>query len=229
MDDTPEVIRQRMDETRSQLSEKLETLEQQVTETVQSTGDAVNATVGAVQETIESVTGAVQDAVQSVSNAVDLRRQIHRHPWLVIGGSVAVGYLAAEFLSASRKPSSRPSASADNPNQGNGPAMGGESTATALVAAHESGLESSSWRQLRDVAFGAIIGMVQEITSRAVPPLVDYLTGQRSSGPLEAADSVAEQHGSPRRRESLEATRGRSFGASETVRPAIRSIRRHDS
>lgn len=219
MGDTPEIIRQQMDETRSQLSEKLETLEHQVTETVQSTGTAVNATVGAVQETVETVTGTVHDAVQSVSNAFDLKRQIHQHPWLVIGGSVVVGYLAAELLTGSTKTSQARRSSADNANQSHGDvAVASAETATAIAAAHESGLKSSSWRQLRDVAFGALIGMVQEITSRAVPPVVDYLTGQRAGGPINGSESSGERHGSPTRPESLEATRRRSFEASDSVR-----------
>ena len=103
MNDTAEMIRGQMDETRSQLSDKLDSLEHQVSETVRSTGSAVNATVEAVQETVETVTGAIQDAVHSVSNALDVRRQIGRHPWLALGGSVALGFLAAEFLARSKK------------------------------------------------------------------------------------------------------------------------------
>ena len=194
MDDTPEIIRQQMDETKSQLSEKLETLEHQVTETVQTAGTAVNATVGAVQQTVETVTGAVHDTVQSVSHAFDLRRQIHQHPWLVIGGSVVVGYLAAELLTGSTQTSQPQRNSADIANQRNGDAaVESAATATAIAAAHESGLKSSSWRQLRDVAFGALIGMVQEIATRAVPPVVDYLTGDSSNQGIRrgAANSVA--------------------------------------
>ena len=115
MNDTPEDIRQQMEETKSQLSEKLESLESHVTETVQSTGTAVNATVEAVQETVETMTGAVQDAVQSVSNAFDLQRQIDRNPWLVLGGSVVVGYLAVELLMGSSKKSKQPQAMAPPP------------------------------------------------------------------------------------------------------------------
>ena len=100
MNDTPEVIRQQMEETKSQLSVKLESLEHQVSETVQSTGTAVAATAEAVQETVEAVTGAVQDAVHSVSNAFDFPRQVERHPWIAVGGSFALGYLASELLNA---------------------------------------------------------------------------------------------------------------------------------
>ncbi len=115
MSDTAEMIREQMDETRSNLSEKLGSLEHQVSETVQSTGAAVHATVEAVQETVETVTGAVQDAVHSVSNALDMRRQINRHPWLALGGSVVLGYLAAEFLARSARKSGQPPEEARSP------------------------------------------------------------------------------------------------------------------
>jgi cell division septum initiation protein DivIVA len=120
MDDTLEIIRQQMTETKSQLSDKLESLEHQVSDTVQSTGTAVNDTVAAVQKTVDSVTGAVQDAVQSVSNAFDVRRQFDRHPWLVLGGALVVGYLAYELLAGSGKKSEQSPESASWP----GPAAG---------------------------------------------------------------------------------------------------------
>ena len=103
MNETTEMIREQMHETRASLFGKLESLEHHVSQTVQSTGAAVNATVGAVQETVETVTEAVQDAVRSASNAVDVPRQIDRHPWLALGGSVALGFLAAELLHRSKK------------------------------------------------------------------------------------------------------------------------------
>jgi cell division septum initiation protein DivIVA len=169
MDDTPEVIRQQMAETKSQLTEKLESLEHQVSETVQSTGNAVNATVASVQETVETVTGAVQDAVQSVTNALDLRRQFDRHPWLILGGSVALGYLAAELLTDSADESAgktgAPRSFADN-------------------ASHDGASMGSSWHQLKNAAVASLIGIVQDVASRAGPLVLDYLTGKQDSVPL---------------------------------------------
>ena len=202
MSETVEMLREQMGETRSNLSEKLESLEHQVSQTVQATGTAVNATVGAVQETVESVTGAVQDAVHSVGNALDLRRQIDRHPWLALGGSVVLGYLAAEFLARSARKSGQPPeeapsprAATENAEHENGkPAIQSAATGAAVVAAYEAGLKSSSWRQLRSMAIGALIGIAQEVAVGAVPPLMHYLIGKRGSaqgGPLTVAESNA--------------------------------------
>jgi hypothetical protein len=189
MNDTAEMIREQMDETRSNLSDKLESLEHQVSETVQSTGTAVNATVGAVQETIETVTGAVQDAVHSVGNALDARRQIDRHPWLALGGSVVLGFLAAEFLARSARKPGQPPDEVPSPNkstknaehENRKPAVQSTATGAALAAAYEAGLKSSSWHQLRSMAIGALIGIAQDVVSRAIPPAMNYLAGKQDS------------------------------------------------
>lgn len=179
MDDTPEVIRQQMDETKLQLAEKLESLEHQVTQTVQSTGTAVNATVASVQETVETVTGAIQDAVKSVSNALDVQRQFDRHPWLILGGSVVLGYLAAEFFSAPTAASDPPPGTAapplplrDHAGHGNWQPAG----------------ESSPLQQLRSAAVGSLIGIVQDVASRASPLVLEYLAGNRIKTPISQAN-----------------------------------------
>jgi hypothetical protein len=69
-----------MQETRRDLAEKLETLEQQVTDTVATVREAVQDTVGAVRDSF------------------DLPLQVRRHPWLMVGASMAVGYAGARLL-----------------------------------------------------------------------------------------------------------------------------------
>jgi ElaB/YqjD/DUF883 family membrane-anchored ribosome-binding protein len=100
--DEPEVIRQQMAETRTALTDKLESLEQQVVDTVTETTSAVTDTVESVKEavadTVTAVKDTVQDSVQAVKNTFDLPRQMNRHPWLVLGASVAVGYLGGRLL-----------------------------------------------------------------------------------------------------------------------------------
>ena len=226
MDDTPEVIRQQMEETKSQLSEKLVSLESQVSETVQTTGTVVNATVGAVQETVETVTGAVQDAVQSVSNAFDLRRQIERHPLLVLGGAAVLGYLAVDFLAGSAQKFGQPpeaaplpGSSVGNAGHGNGaPAVESIATAAAIAAAYKSGQESSSRHQLQDLAIRALIGVVQDVATRAVPQVVDYLTGNHATAAINPADEAGVQPGIPKRQESSEAAQRLRIASSESVR-----------
>ena len=215
MNDTPEVIRQQMEETKSQLSEKLVSLETQVTDTVQSTGTAVNATVEAVQVTVETVTGAVQDAVQSVSNAFDIRRQIEKHPLMAIGGAVVLGYLAVDFLTGATKKSEQPSPTASNSGDGTGETA---ATSATIAAAYESGRESSSRHQLQDLAIRALIGVVQDVATRAVPQVVDYLTGNQANAPINHSDGNGEQPGFPRRPESSEAAQRLRIASSESVR-----------
>src|SRR5262249_19642153 len=91
MDDSPEVIRQQMEETRASLSEKLESLEQQVVGTVQNARAAVN-------DTVTNVKDAVQDTVDSVKDTMDIRRQMQRHPWVMLGGSMALGYIGGRLF-----------------------------------------------------------------------------------------------------------------------------------
>lgn len=114
MDNEPEVIRRQMEDTRTALSEKLETLEQQVVGTVQGATAAVNETVESVkevvqdtvctvkdvvQDTVDTVKGSVEETVETVKETFDLRHQVDQHPWAMVGGSVALGYLGG-FLFA---------------------------------------------------------------------------------------------------------------------------------
>jgi len=100
MDDEPEVTRAQMDETRASLSEKLETLEHHVVDSVQGTTDAV-------QETVANVKDAVHDTVAGVKDLFDLPLQMQRHPWLIMGGSIAVGYFGGYLLLRRRGPDRR--------------------------------------------------------------------------------------------------------------------------
>jgi hypothetical protein len=205
MDDSPEIIRQQMEMTKSQLSEKLESLELQVAETVQSTSTAVNATVSAVQDTVETVTDAVQDAVHSVSNAFDVRRQFDKHPWLALGGAVVLGYVAAELLTGPPKQSPSSSKAPSQPNtiasgtgnadrKNEGATIEPTSTSATTATGNESGSKSSSLYQLKGIAIGALIGIMESVVSRAVPQVLDYLVSKQASVPTRRADEInAEQ------------------------------------
>ncbi len=185
MADSPEEIREQMEETKSQLTNKLESLEHQVSETVQSTGSAVTATVGAVQETVETVTGAVQDALHSVGRAFDLQQHMQTHPWFVLGGSVVLGYMAAELLEASAKsgqwqnPASRPRSAMDNPGYRNGNAAGFAATGSATT--HAAANTNSPWQQLTSAATAAVISIIEDAAARVVPEVTDYLNRKISS------------------------------------------------
>jgi len=102
MENETELIRDQMAETRSALSEKLEALQDQVLGTVEGTTRSVTDTVEAVQEAVQDTVGTVkesfQETVQSVKSAFDLSEQMQKHPWLLLGGAVVVGYAGGRLL-----------------------------------------------------------------------------------------------------------------------------------
>jgi ElaB/YqjD/DUF883 family membrane-anchored ribosome-binding protein len=181
MDDSPEVIRQQMEETKIQLTEKLETLEHQVAETVQSTSSAVTSTVGAVQETVETVTGAVQEAVQTVEHAFDLRRQFDEHPWWVLGGAFAVGCLAEQLLGGPSskmvfpKSEGQPTLSAEHRDFVAPPRVQTASYAAPAPPVHERS-RNSAWDQIQNAIFSKVGEVIQKVSDRALPEIVNRLS-----------------------------------------------------
>ncbi|MEK6259969.1 MAG: hypothetical protein AABP62_15215 [Planctomycetota bacterium] len=215
-DDT-EVIRQQMDDSRAALTEKLGLLEEKVTETVQSATASVAETVqsatasvtetvdsvkGAVQGTVDSVRHSVEDTVASVSEALDLALQVKRHPWGMLAGAIAVGYVGAQLLSTgerSRAGSSgrhRTNGSIDrlsleraagegmtsvpSPNHAtNGSTTNGSTKGSATTA--NSGLMSqigdsfqAEIAKLKGLAVGAAFGMVRDMLTEAGPPSLKH-------------------------------------------------------
>jgi ElaB/YqjD/DUF883 family membrane-anchored ribosome-binding protein len=94
MENETDVTRAQMDETRASISEKMETLEHQVVDTVQGAAEAVAQTV----DNVKDVNDAVHETVENVKDAFDLRLQVKRHPWGMLGGSIAVGCLGGYLL-----------------------------------------------------------------------------------------------------------------------------------
>ena len=191
MNDTPEVIRQQMEDTKSQLTEKLESLEHQVSESVQSTGTAVAATAEAVQETVEAVTGAVHDAVHSVSNAFDFPRQVERHPWIAVGGSFALGYLASELLNAPTTASASESApSAAQTQNGNGQ--------HAVESPPTSSSKSLPRAEMRGMLTGVLMGALSTIVTHGVPTALDYFAKSLRDDPAQAPEGETERRRTPK-------------------------------
>jgi hypothetical protein len=171
------VIRQQMDDTKNQLSQKLQSLEHQVSETVQTTGTAVNATVGAVQETVESITGAVQDAMKSVTSAFDLQQHVEKHPWIVLGGAVVLGYLSCELVEGPRDSHSSPDRS------GRTASLNAQHLNGAVHAERPAGFSeprqshpvNTAWNQIASAATVSFIGILQEAAAKVVPQVMEYL------------------------------------------------------
>lgn len=204
--ETAEVLQQEIEEAKSRLSAKIDTLEQQynVVENVQQAGTAVAATVEAVQATAH----AVNEAVETLHSAVDVESHIRKHPWLCMGGSVALGYLATTWWSRRQAASAKspmtslgdfPSVPPSNEAQFEPSAISqaaavafepfaAESPASVANRAYQQAmLQSSPAYNLKILAMNTLMGVIREAAARAVPKIADYLMAH-------VEDSSAEPH-----------------------------------
>ncbi len=189
MENETDVTRAQMDETRASMSEKMETLEHQIVDTVQGAAEAVAQTV----DNVKDVNDAVHETVENVKDAFDLRLQVKRHPWAMLGGSIAVGCLGGYLLF--RRGVTQPKATGWN--QPTAPArfpiserqngigeetcFQKEATGTKLVApiASDSGWMGELLQRfgpeidkVKGVAIGMVVGVARDIITQSAPDLL---------------------------------------------------------
>jgi ElaB/YqjD/DUF883 family membrane-anchored ribosome-binding protein len=176
MENETELIRQQMLETRTALSEKLEALQEQVLSTVEGTTQTVTDTVQtvqeAVQDTVSTVSESVQDTVESVKDTFDVNRQVRRHPWLMVGGAIAVGYLGTRLLQAGLHQG--PPAPGTNGNgyvTTNGHVSPPQPAKPGLLDA----VAGPVLKQIQDLALGALVGVASDMLLEHTP---ENLRGQ---------------------------------------------------
>jgi ElaB/YqjD/DUF883 family membrane-anchored ribosome-binding protein len=180
MDNEADHIRQQMNETRAALTEKLETLENQVIGTVQEATTAVSETVAsvkdAVQDTVGTVKESVQETVHTVKETLSLQRQVERHPWAMVAGSVAVGFLGGMLLRERRaqRPQVRERRTPPRLYQ----------SEEARNAAPEERAEQAGWlshlgeqfapeiQKLKATAIGATVAFLRDLVTPSLPPSV---------------------------------------------------------
>lgn len=220
-----DLIRKQMKETRSNLTDKLETLEHQVVGTAQAATSAVSDSVEAVKETVQDTVASVQETVATVKESIaetvtavkdsmhegvdavkglfDVSAHVERHPWLMLGGSVALGYLLNGFLGKASPARDRGVASgisgpspvpSPNGSSGNGAPTNGnfrEERKPEAALEQAASLFSSfgpEINKLKGLAIGALLGTVREMIVKAVP---EQFAGQLK----EIIDSVTEKAG----------------------------------
>lgn len=195
--DDQEMIRDQMENTRTALSEKLEELESRVTakvegatqdvaqtvesvtdsvqETVETVKDTVQATVETVKDTVEETITALKEGVSAIKRLFDLPGHVDRYPWIAMGGSVALGYLAGEYLlkrnarRAPRLPFFAAKESVAAPVYTNGQATGGR------IGTEMSAPKTPGWLErlepeiakLKGLALGVLMGTVREMITQA--------------------------------------------------------------
>jgi ElaB/YqjD/DUF883 family membrane-anchored ribosome-binding protein len=182
MVDEPQVIQQQMEQTRASLSAKLEDLERKVVETVHGATEAVHETVETVKET-------VHESVETVKETFDLRLQVERHPWAMVGAAAGLGFVSgllfgrvAPARRASFGSSFEPAGSWSQPTAA--PAASLREEPAARPAAQEPNWMDTVARQfapeinkLKGLALGTVFGVVRDMVSQAAPePLRPQLT-----------------------------------------------------
>jgi len=200
-DKSEENIQRQMQETRASLTEKLESLEQKVVGTVENATTAVNDTVDAIKETVHDTVASVQQGVKgsvdSVKDLFDVPAQVERRPWLMMGGSVAVGYCLGTLLSQrsssqeEREAASRASWLSEANNRAH--------RAAALpppAAPTEPSIWSAEIDKLKGLALGALFGTARELLISSLPEqmgaqvreVVDSVTKKVGGKPLPSSD-----------------------------------------
>jgi ElaB/YqjD/DUF883 family membrane-anchored ribosome-binding protein len=190
VDNELEVIRHQMEGTRASLADKLDTLESHVLDTVHEATDAVSHTVEDVKSVVDNVTDSLQDTVETVKDAFNFSDHVRRHPWMSLGGAVAVGYVGGTLLLPARS---------TKESKAEAPARETFTPAPAATAARASAEESSllaPLKQLKGLAIGALMGLVRELVSNSLPDnmkpdalsVVDDFTTRLGGKPLPAAE-----------------------------------------
>jgi len=209
MDNETEVIREQMEETRASLTEKLETLEQQVvttvqdatsavTETVESVKDAVQETVttvkDTVQDTVATVKGSVQDTVDGVKETFDLRHQVEQHPWGMVAGAVALGYLGGYLLSPPRPRVVTANIGTQYPLPVSQPTTSAPSSSEPSWWTGVSAMFAPEIAKVKGLALGVALGIVRDSITEAAPTqmkaelgnVFDSITAKLGGEPLQA-------------------------------------------
>jgi len=202
-----EMIREKMEETRNDLSEKIDKLERQVVDTVQGATDtvaeavqgardvvdtvketmegaaeSVKDTVDAVKGTVEGARESLQGVAESMREAFDLPKQMERHPWLMIGGAVAVGFVAGKLLDYG--PEAMQAVASTARTTGQFAESAASAAGAAASAAGAAATAAGSWWTALESMFGPEINKVKELAIGALGAAVRDLAVQSAPEPM---------------------------------------------
>jgi len=184
------VIRQQMEGTRRDLTDKIEQLETKVANTVES-----------VSETVGNVTETVQETVDAVEHTFDLNWHAQRHPWMLMGGAVLVGFLGGVMLRSRRRERVTHHWHAPPPP----PPPRQQKQEEHKEASGGGILDSLSQEagELKKYGIGMAMGVMREVVANALPAMVapavseavNHLTVRLGGQPIEASQpDQATQH-----------------------------------
>jgi len=241
VDNELEVIHHQMEKTRASLADKLDTLENDVLGTVHSATSAVAHTVEDVKSAVGTVTESLQETVQSVKETFNLNEHVRRHPWVMLGGAVTVGFLGGMMLGRSRRKKAERSV-APSPE----PPVSTWREQAAPAAGAAAGA-SDILQRLKGLAVGTLMNVVHHMIADLVPEniksdvssLMDDITVRLGGKPLrdstgadshnEATPSFSEGESGDGKRNQGEVARPLGTAQGESQEPVGKPDRRRAS
>lgn len=195
--DNEDLIREQMEDTRASLTEKLETLEDKVSSKVQAAtsnvADTVENVTGTVQETVQTVKETVEETIAGVKETVqsgvdaikgvfDVPAHVQRHPWVMLGGSIVLGYLGGTLVRGQQKPGPPTGVPPPPPERSHGIATNGHGHGQGPGRHKKAHAKPSkpAWlsyfgpelEKLKGLALGAVISVAKEMIVQAAPPKI---------------------------------------------------------
>jgi len=196
------VIRQEIEQTRESLTDKIQVLENEVKETISDAKETVTGTIETAKQTVEDITSnvkeTVQETVQTVKRTFDLPYQVQQHPWGMLGGSMAAGFLAGYLMPSTRQldrwghqlaraaaPTRSPSPEATRFSNGHAPQQPvatseGPGFLDRLLNQFEPEVN-----RVKEMAIGTVVGLLRDWITRSLPdslaPRVEELMNQTTS------------------------------------------------
>jgi ElaB/YqjD/DUF883 family membrane-anchored ribosome-binding protein len=176
-------------------------LEHKVRETVADAKGAVSDTVETVKNTVDSTVCAVKesvhDAVDTVKDSLDVSRHVDRHPWAMLAGSIAAGFVAGRLLDKQTKTTTAVIPTMAYAPKGNG--HHGDAAGTVWQSETSPGLLSElgdrfgpELSQLKGLAIGALMSLAREFVKDSVAPalapelerVIDDVTAKLGGKPI---------------------------------------------
>lgn len=195
--DDPQAIHAQMEHTREALTEKLEALNEKLHQ-------KVDATFHTAQDTIHRVKETVEDTVHGIKRAFDLKHQVRKHPWTMVGLSLIAGMIASKWTMAPTNGHDRHSSDEaeriDPRSESPSP--------TTFRSARAS--KSSQWKVMfqeelqkaQAIALGVALGAARDWLSQRMPSaaaniqkMMDNLTKKVGGEPVEPSADVNSDNG----------------------------------
>lgn len=175
--------------------------------TVDSVKDSVEGTVESVRETFQSAADSVKDtfhsAAEGFKDTFDLPKQMDRHPWLMLGGAVAVGFVAGKLLDrapqvgrAAYGLAERAASTMATTASAVGSAASAAGSAASAAGSMLGTLENMfgpEINKVKELALGALIGVIRDMAVKAAPEtlapqvrdVIDGFTSKLGGKPVE--------------------------------------------